>query len=81
MSHSSPQSGLTEACRRSKVTLSELEDQMLSFVQKHTPERKCPLAGNSVHMDKRFLDKYLKRFSSHLHYRIVDVSSIKELCR
>lgn len=38
-------------------------------------------AGNSVHADKRFLDKYMSQFMRHLHYRIVDVSTIKELCR
>ena len=65
----------------SRVSLAEMEEQMLLFVQQHTPQHKCPLAGNTIHMDKRFLDKYMKRFSAHLHYRIVDVSSIKELCR
>lgn len=38
-------------------------------------------AGNSVHADKRFLDKYMPQFMYHLHYRIIDVSTIKELCR
>lgn len=54
---------------------------MVQFVQAHTPRGKCPLAGNSVHCDKVFLDKYMKRFMEHLHYRIVDVSTVKELCR
>ena len=75
------QSGLTEACRNSKLSLSEVEEKMVSFVQSHTLQGVCPLAGNSVHVDKRFIDKYFKKFSSHLHYRIVDVSTIKELCR
>ncbi|MBN3293785.1 ORN protein, partial [Polypterus senegalus] len=39
------------------------------------------LAGNSVHADKKFLDKYMPQFMYHLHYRIIDVSTIKELCR
>lgn len=39
------------------------------------------LTGNSVHADKRFLDKYMPQFMYHLHYRIIDVSTIKELCR
>lgn len=37
--------------------------------------------GNSVHADKKFLDKYMPQFMHHLHYRIIDVSTIKELCR
>ena len=63
------------------MSLAEAEEQMLQFVQTHTPKGKCPLAGNSIHVDKKFLDKYMKRFMEHLHYRIVDVSTVKELCR
>lgn len=55
--------------------------ELLSFVRIHIPRGKCPLAGNSVHADKKFLDKYMPQFMAHLHYRIVDVSTIKELCR
>ena len=75
------QSGLTAACRASSTSLSDAEKQMLSFIQEHTPEGQCPLAGNTVHMDLRFLAKYMPRFTKHLHYRIVDVSTVKELCR
>ncbi|XP_051903194.1 small fragment nuclease isoform X3 [Hippocampus zosterae] len=74
-------SGLTEAVRQSKITLEQAEDEFLSFVRQHTPPGQCPLAGNSVHADKRFLDKYMPQFMNHLHYRIIDVSTIKELCR
>lgn len=41
----------------------------------------CAFAGNSVHADKKFLDKYMPQFMRHLHYRIIDVSTVKELCR
>ena len=75
------QSGLTDACRNSSISLRQAEMEMLAFVRQHTPERCCPLAGNSVHADKRFLDKYMPQFARHLHYRIVDVSTVKELCR
>ena len=54
---------------------------MLRFVQSHTPAGKCPLAGNSVQWDRVFLDKHMSRFTAHLHYRIVDVSTVKELCK
>lgn len=74
-------SGLTEQSRKSEVTLQAAEMAVLSFVRQHTPPGKCPLAGNSVHADKKFLEKFMPEFIKHLHYRIVDVSTIKELCR
>ncbi|XP_068600844.1 small fragment nuclease [Brachionichthys hirsutus] len=74
-------SGLTQAVRDSNVTLQQAEYEFLSFVRQHTPPGQCPLAGNSVHADKRFLQKYMPQFVHHLHYRIIDVSTIKELCR
>ncbi|XP_046873997.1 small fragment nuclease isoform X9 [Hypomesus transpacificus] len=75
------QSGLTQAVRDSKVSLLQAEYEFLSFIRQHTPPGHCPLAGNSVHADKKFLDKYMPQFMHHLHYRIIDVSTIKELCR
>ncbi|XP_045614386.1 oligoribonuclease, mitochondrial isoform X2 [Procambarus clarkii] len=75
------ESGLTEACRKSTITLSAAEDQLFQFIVQHTDKGKAPLAGNSVHSDKKFLDKYMPKLMKHLHYRIVDVSTVKELCR
>ncbi|XP_069021180.1 small fragment nuclease isoform X4 [Embiotoca jacksoni] len=74
-------SGLTQAVRDSNVFLEQAEYEFLSFVRQHTPPGQCPLAGNSVHADKRFLDKFMPQFMFHLHYRIIDVSTIKELSR
>lgn len=74
-------SGLTEACKKSKVSLQAAEMEMLSFVRQHTPPGKCALAGSSVHADRVFLMKHMPQFLHHLHYRIVDVSSFKEICR
>ncbi|KAE8592180.1 hypothetical protein XENTR_v10018676 [Xenopus tropicalis] len=74
-------SGLTQAVRESKITLQQAEYEFLSFIRQHTPPGVCPLAGNSVHADKKFLDKYMPQFMRHLHYRIIDVSTVKELCR
>ena len=54
---------------------------MLDFVMKHTKKGECPLAGNTIYMDKIFLMKYMPRFVDHLHYRLVDVSTVKELAR
>ena len=74
-------SGLTQAVRSSTTSLQQAEMEMLSFVRQHTPIKKCPLAGNSVHSDKKFLDKYMPQFMEHLHYMIIDVSTIQELTR
>ncbi|XP_064423499.1 oligoribonuclease, mitochondrial-like [Latimeria chalumnae] len=74
-------SGLTQAVRESKISLQQAEYEFLSFVRQHTPPGLCPLAGNSVQADKKFLEKYMPQFMRHLHYRIIDVSTIKELSR
>ncbi|XP_027286117.2 oligoribonuclease, mitochondrial isoform X2 [Cricetulus griseus] len=74
-------SGLTKAVKESTTTLQQAEYEFLSFVRQQTPPGLCPLAGNSVHADKKFLDKYMPQFMKHLHYRIIDVSTVKELCR
>ena len=75
-------SGLTERVLNSDVTVRQAERQVLSFVKKHVPEKGiAPLAGNSIHTDRAFLVKHMPRLVNHLHYRIVDVSTIKELTR
>ncbi|XP_075047708.1 oligoribonuclease, mitochondrial [Mixophyes fleayi] len=74
-------SGLTQAVRDSKISLPQAEYEFLSFIRQYTPPGLCPLAGNSVHVDKVFLNKYMPQFMRHLHYRIIDVSTVKELCR
>ena len=74
-------SGLTKMVMDSTIGLEEAEDKILSFVKQWIPEKKCPLAGNSVGQDAKFLKKYMPKFMDHLHYRIVDVSTIKELSR
>lgn len=74
-------SGLNKASASSKISLKEAEDRLLAFIEAHTLPGKCPLAGNSVYGDRMFLRKHMPRFDSHLHYRLVDVSTVKELCR
>lgn len=75
-------SGLTEAARRSTVTLAEAERQVLDYVRRYVPEpRSAPLAGNSVATDRAFLARDMPELDRYLHYRMVDVSSVKELCR
>ena len=75
-------SGLTDEVRRSTVTLREAEEQVLAYVRTHVPEpRTTPLAGNSIATDRAFLARDMPELDAYLHYRMVDVSSIKELCR
>ncbi|KAA1106813.1 hypothetical protein PGTUg99_009396 [Puccinia graminis f. sp. tritici] len=77
------QSGLSEACLQSPHTLGEVDQKIRRYLELHLPglEGKAVLAGNSVYADKMFLDKDLPLVSEYLHYRLVDVSSIKELAR
>jgi oligoribonuclease len=64
------------------VTLAEAQRQVLDYVREWVPDAgKAPLAGNSVGTDKTFLDRDMPELVAHLHYRVIDVSSIKELAR
>ncbi len=75
-------SGLLEAVRTSATSLEEAGAQTLAFIREHVPEpRSVPLCGNSIGTDRRFLAAYLPAIEDHLHYRSIDVSSIKELVR
>lgn len=75
-------SGLLDAIRSSTVTLEDAGAQTLAFIKEYVPEaRKVPLCGNSIGMDRRFLDAYLPDIENWLHYRSIDVSSVKELVR
>jgi len=75
-------SGLTEAVRRSTVTVAEAERAVLDYIRQWVPEpRTAPLAGNSIATDRGFISRDMPELDAHLHYRMVDVSSVKELCR
>lgn len=74
-------SGLIERVRQSTVSESQAAKLTLDFLKEHLSAREAPLAGNSVHMDRRFLQRYMSELEEFLHYRIIDVSSIKELGR
>ena len=75
-------SGLLEAIKASTITLEEAGAATLEFIKAHVPEPKTvPLCGNSIGTDRRFLAVYLPEIEEHLHYRSVDVSTIKELVR
>ncbi len=75
-------SGLLAAMESSTLTLADAGDQTLTFLKKHIRQpRTVPLAGNSIGTDRRFLATFLPDIEDYLHYRSVDVSTIKELCR
>ena len=64
------------------IALADAQQQVLDYVRQHVPEaRKAPLAGSSVYVDRGFLAKQMPDLDAHLHYRLVDVSSVKELVR
>jgi oligoribonuclease len=73
------ESGLTQRVRESSIDESEASTAILRFLAEHTDKGKAPLAGNSVHQDRRFLGRYMPEVEAWLHYRNIDVSTIKEL--
>tara|TARA_B100001094_G_C18142477_1_gene778688 strand:- start:764 stop:1324 length:561 start_codon:yes stop_codon:yes gene_type:complete len=73
-------SGLWNACMKSEISLAKAEEITMEFLQKHVKkEGTTPLCGNSVWQDRRFLAEHMKKVDSFLHYRLVDVSTLKEL--
>lgn len=75
-------SGLTAAVRSSQITLEDAGRTTLEFIRAHVPEPGgAPLCGNSIGTDRRFLARHLPDIESYLHYRSIDVSTVKELCR
>jgi oligoribonuclease len=75
-------SGLTDRVRASTVTIEQAQRMVLDYIRQHVPEPKsAPLAGNSIATDRGFIARDMPQLDDYLHYRMVDVSSIKELCR
>ena len=73
--------GLTKAVRRSETSVLEAERKLLSLIARWVKPGEGILAGNSIHQDRRFLQRYFPSVHGYLHYRMVDVSTIKELAR
>lgn len=73
------ESGLIDLVRRKGISEQEAERLTLSFLKEHTTARVSPLCGNSIGQDRRFLVKYMSELEDFLHYRNLDVSTIKEL--
>ena len=74
-------SGLVERVKHESVSVAEAEDQTLEFLKKWVPEGNAPLCGNSVWNDKKFMEKEMPDLVNYLHYRMIDVSTVKELAR
>lgn len=74
-------SGLVERVRDSRCAMRAAEALTLEFVRRHIAERTSPLCGNSIWQDRRFLARYMPELEAYLHYRNIDVSTVKELVR
>ena len=74
-------SGLVDKVRASTFTEADVEARLIEFLKPLVPERTAPLCGNTVHQDRRFMARYMPAFDAYLHYRIVDVSTLKELAK
>ena len=75
-------SGLTEEVRASTIDLAAAEQMVLDYIRTHVPVAKtAPLCGNSIATDRGFIARDMPKLDDYLHYRMIDVSSIKELCR
>jgi len=74
-------SGLVDRVKASSLSEAEAELQMLEFLRQHTDAGTSPMCGNSVHQDRRFLNRYMPALEDHFHYRNLDVSTLKELVR
>ncbi len=73
--------GLIERVKSSEMTEQKAEEEILEFLKLFAKESKSPLCGNSVHQDRRFMRKYMPLFEAFFHYRNLDVSTLKELCK
>lgn len=74
-------SGLIEKVRASTVSEDDAQAQLLDFLRQYVPAGKSPLCGNTIGQDRRFMVKYMPQLEAFFHYRNLDVSTLKELCR
>lgn len=73
--------GLIDKVKVSVINEEQAQKIMLEFLKNFVPKGKSPMCGNSVHQDRRFLQKYMPELESYFHYRNIDVSTLKELCK
>ncbi|MGE0558229.1 MAG: oligoribonuclease [Burkholderiales bacterium] len=74
-------SGLIDRVKASTLTEAQAEEQMVAWMAQYVPSGASPICGNSVHQDRRFLVRYMPKLDAFFHYRILDVSTLKELAR
>jgi oligoribonuclease len=74
-------SGLIDRVKASTVTEAQAEAEMIDFLSKYVPAGKSPMCGNSICQDRRFMARHMPKLESFFHYRNLDVSTLKELCR
>jgi oligoribonuclease len=74
-------SGLVDKVRTSSFTEAQVEARLIEFLKPIVGEKLAPLCGNTVHQDRRFMARYMPAFDAYLHYRIIDVSTLKELAK
>jgi oligoribonuclease len=75
-------SGLLDEIRHAATTVEQAEDLVMTYLEKYVPEPgKAPVCGNTIATDRAFIARYMPRLDAHLHYRMIDVSTIKELSR
>ena len=74
-------SGLTDKVRASKMTEADVEAALIEFLRRHVPRGKSPMCGNSICQDRRFMARAMPKLEAFFHYRNLDVSTLKELCK
>jgi len=74
-------SGLIEKVKKSKISVELAEKMTLEFLKQYVPPKKSPMCGSSICQDRRFMAKFMPNLESYFHYRNLDVSTLKELCK
>ncbi|TIC87232.1 oligoribonuclease [Crenobacter intestini] len=74
-------SGLTARVRASTLAEADVEAALIAFMAEHVPARTSPMCGNSIGQDRRFMARWMPKLEAYFHYRNLDVSTVKELCK
>ncbi|MEY4557045.1 MAG: hypothetical protein RLY42_218 [Pseudomonadota bacterium] len=74
-------SGLIDKVKASTLTEADVEAACLAFLKQHVKSSISPMCGNTIHQDRRFMNRYMPKLEAYFHYRNIDVSTIKELCQ
>lgn len=74
-------SGLIDKVKASTLSEADVELECLAFLKQHVKSSISPMCGNTIHQDRRFMNRYMPKLEAYFHYRNIDVSTIKELCK